>query len=158
MQPSQRDLITNSIMSAPEIIDEASPAVQAHLTIEQGVIQRMSTNSASCKAGCIALVSAILIVVAEKEKVNLAFLAVLPTLLFLILDAYYLALERMFRNSYKHFLTKLHKKQIQPEDLFVITPRGELFKTVWFSLWSFSVWPFYGTLLVTVLLVRWVIN
>lgn len=145
-------------MDEPDIIDEASPAVQAHLTIEQNVIQRMSTNSASCKAWCIALASAILIVVAEKEKVNLALLAVLPTILFLILDAYYLALERMFRASYKHFLTKLHKKQIKAEDLFVITPRGELFKTVWLSIWSFSVWPFYGTLLATVLLIRWVIN
>lgn len=145
-------------MSENDIIDESSPAVQAHLTIEQSVIQRMSTNSASCKAWCIALVSAILIVVAEKENVNLALLAVLPTLLFLILDAYYLALERMFRASYKHFLTKLHKKQIHPEDLFVITPRGELCKNVLSSLGSFSVWPFYGTLLITVLLVRCVIN
>jgi len=145
-------------MSEEDIIDESSPAVQAHLTIEQSVIQRMATNSASCKAWCIGLVSAILIVVAEKENVNLAFLALLPTLLFLVLDAYYLALERMFRASYKSFIKKLHQKKIESEDLFVITPQGELFKNVWFSVWSFSVWPFYGTLLVTTILVRWAIK
>lgn len=145
-------------MSEEDIIDESSPAVQAHLTIEQSVIQRMATNSASCKAWCIGLVSAILIVVAEKENVNLAFLALLPTLLFLVLDAYYLALERMFRASYKAFIKKLHRKRIEPEDLFVITPQGELFKNVCCSIWSFSVWPFYGTLLVTTILVRWAIK
>jgi hypothetical protein len=145
-------------MSDPEHINQDSPAVQAHLTIEQGVIQRMSTNSASCKAWCIALVSAILIVVAEKENVNLAFLAILPTLLFLVLDAYYLALERMFRVSYRNFIKKLHRRQIESEDLFVIAPQGQLFKNVWLSVWSFSVWPFYGTLLVTTILVRWAIK
>ena len=144
-------------MSDPEDIDQNSPAVQAHLTIEQGVIQRMSTNSASCKAWCIALVSAILIVVAEKENVNLAYLALLPTFLFLVLDAYYLALERMFRASYKTFIKKLHQGKIEADDLFVIAPQGALFKNVWLSIWSFSVWPFYGTLFATTILVRWAI-
>jgi len=35
---------------------ENSDAVQAHLGISQSVIQRMATNSASCKGWCIAIV------------------------------------------------------------------------------------------------------
>jgi hypothetical protein len=49
-----------------EIIDPSSPAVQAHLTIEQSVIQRMSTNSSACKGWAIALVAGILVVVGDK--------------------------------------------------------------------------------------------
>lgn len=145
-------------MEDPDIISESSPAVQAHLSIEQSVIQRMAGNSASCKAWCITLVSAILVIIADKEKPNLALLAMIPTLLFFVLDAYYLALERMFRASYKHFLTKLHQRKIVANDLFVITPRGQLFKTTLSSLFSFSVYPFYGTLLIMILLVRWIVT
>ena len=39
---------------------ETSSAVQTHLTIVQGVIQRMAENSRSCKLWCITLVSAVL--------------------------------------------------------------------------------------------------
>lgn len=144
-------------MEDPDIISESSPSVQAHLSIEQSVIQRMAGNSASSKAWCISLVSAILVIIADKGKPNLALLAMIPTLLFFVLDAYYLALERMFRASYKHFLTKLHQRKIVANDLFVITPRGEIFKTTIASLFSFSVYPFYGTLLIMILLVRWIV-
>lgn len=141
----------------PDPISESSPAVQAHLTIEQSVIQRMATNSTSCKAWCITLVSAILVVIADKGKPNLALLAIIPILLFFALDAYYLGLEKMFRRSYKQFLTKLHAKQIMPDDLFVITPVGDQVRTMLESMISFSIFPFYGTLLFTVIVVKWIV-
>lgn len=83
---------------------EDSQAVQAHLGIMQDVIQRMASNSASCKTWCITLVSAILVVVADKGKPEYAWLALIPTVLFFALDAYYLALEKMFRLSYNNLL------------------------------------------------------
>jgi hypothetical protein len=144
-------------MSDSGWINENSPAVQAHLTIEQNVIQRMAGNSTSCKAWCITLVSAILVVVADKGNSNLALLTILPTVLFFVLDAYYLALEKMFRRSYKDFLRKLHDKKVTSEDLFEITPTGALYLTMYRCMFSFSVLPFYGTLLLTTFIVRWVI-
>ncbi len=141
----------------PESISEASPAVQAHLSIEQSVIQRMATNSTSCKAWCITLVSAILVVIADKGKPNLAFLTVIPIVLFFTLDAYYLGLERMFRRSYKQFLKKLHAKKVMPDDLFVIIPTGDQVVTMLESMISFSILPFYGALLFMVIMVRWLV-
>lgn len=47
---------------------ENSQAIQTHLEITQSVIQRMAVNSASCKTWCITLVSAILVIVADKGK------------------------------------------------------------------------------------------
>lgn len=125
---------------------ENSQAVQSHLTILQSVIQRMAANSSSSKAWCVTLVSAILVIVADKGKPQYAWLAFIPTILFLVLDAYYLSLERGFRNAYNAFIKKLHEQSLQPEDLFVVVPQGGMLRLFFLSLISFSVWPFYGTL------------
>ena len=133
-------------MAKSSELKENSQAVQSHLTILQSVIQRMATNSASSKAWCVTLVSAILVIVADKGKPEYALLALIPTFLFLVLDAYYLSLERGFRNAYNSFIKKLHHHDLKAEDLFVVTPQGSIFCMFFGSLCSFSVWPFYGTL------------
>ena len=129
---------------------ENSQAVQAHLSIAQSVIQRMASNSASCKAWCITLVSAILVVVADKSNERYALIAVIPTVLFLFLDCYYLALERMFRQSYNNFIDKLHRGEVVASDLYAVVPTGSLRKMIFSSIASLSIWPFYWTLLVMI--------
>jgi len=137
--------------------DINSQAVQLHLSITQSVIQRMATNSSSCKAWCITVVSAILVIVADKGKSQYALLAIIPNILFLVLDAYYLSLEKMFRNSYNEFIRKLHNNEITSNDLFAVVPTGSLFKTFLRSILSFSIWPFYLTLLIMILLAKEII-
>lgn len=133
-----------------EKVDERSPAVQVHLNITQSVIQRMASNSASCKAWCITLVSAILVIVADKETPRYAIIAIIPTVLFLILDSYYLALEKMFRDSYNSFIERLHAREITTSDIYAVSPSGSLVRTFFKSLLSFSIWPFYLTLAVMI--------
>lgn len=125
---------------------ENSDAVQAHLQIAQSVIGRMATNSASCKAWCIALVSAIIVVVADKGQPRYAAVAAIPTVLFLALDTYYLGLERRFRNSYNAFIDKLHQGRVGANDLYHIEPTGSSVEHFFRSILSFSIWPFYLTL------------
>lgn len=125
---------------------EDSAAVQAHLGMIQSVIQRTASNSSMCKAWCITLVSAILVVVADKGKPGFIFIAAIPTILFFVLDTYYLALERCFRNSYNGFIKKLHFGTLVAEDLFAMSPSGSVSKAFWKALGSFSIWPFYGAL------------
>lgn len=134
-------------MSDTSEFKENSQAVQAHLSIMQSVIQRMATNSSSSKAWCITLVSAILVIVADKGKPQYAWIAVVPAFLFFVLDAYYLALEKGFRNSYDSFIEKLHSERLAAPDLFVVVPKGCLFVLFFKSLGSFSVLPFYAMLL-----------
>jgi hypothetical protein len=129
-------------------------AVQTHLQIIQSVIQRMASNSASCKAWCIALVSAILVIVATTGKAQYTLIAIIPTVLFLILDTYYLALEKMFRQSYNSFIEKLHIGEINPADLYIVTPSGSMLRNFAMSFISFSIWPFYLTLLVMTFVVK----
>lgn len=130
-------------------IDFESGAVQSYLSILQGIINRMSSNSAGCKTWCITLVSAITIVIANKSNPSYVWVALVPTSLFLFLDAYYLGLEQRFRENYNDFINKLHAGNAQIEDVFIVNSGGGF----WTSLVSTfkaalspSVWPFYGLL------------
>lgn len=144
-------------MSKENEIKERDQAVQVHLGITQSVIQRMASNSASCKTWCITLVSAILVIVADKGKPQYALIAIIPTVLFLVLDSYYLALERMFRESYNLFIEKLHGGSVIASDLYAVSPSGSLAKTLFASFLSFSIWPFYLTLLAMIWIAKVVV-
>ena len=141
-------------MTAQDSLKESSPSVHAHLANMQSVIQRMASNSSSSKAWCITLVSALLVIVADKGKSNYAWLAVIPTVLFLVVDAYYLALEKGLRDAYNAFIDKPHREDLQPSDLYAVAPSGPLTKQFVRSLISFAVWPFYLTLLVMIYLAK----
>jgi hypothetical protein len=135
-----------------------SPSVQSHLAMLQGVIARMAGNSANCKTWCVGLVSALVVVVADKEKPSLLIAAAVPVVIFLVLDAYYLALERRFRHSYEGFVRRLHDGEATIDDVFVLwrtTARWKSLVAVLAGLLSFSVWPFYITLAVLVRLIAW---
>lgn len=133
-------------------LKETSPSIQTHLGIIQGVIQRMAGNSSSCKAWCITIVSAILVIVAGKGNPNFAWIAILPTVLFAALDVYYLALEKGFRNSYNSFIKKLHNDILTTEDLYSVIPEGNQSKLQIEALKSFAVWGFYIPLVVLIAL------
>ena len=140
-------------MSGRRILDEESDAVQTHLTIMQGVIQRMGENSRACKVWCVTLVSAILVLVAQTGDAAHATIALAPTVLFLILDAYYLSLERSFRSSYSSFVEKVHGNQVSNVDLFTVAPSGSIAAgLIWAMFRSFSVLPFYLAVTATVVL------
>lgn len=138
-------------------LSEISPSVQTHLGILQSVIQRMASDSTSCKAWCITVVSAILVIIADKGKPNFPFIALVPTLLLLALDTYYLALEKGFRASYADFVKKLHTGVLKPENLYTIAPKGSHSKHQIEALKSFSVWGFYSTLFALIVLARSVV-
>ena len=140
-------------ISNPSLTEE-SASVQSHLQLMQGVIQRMAVNSSSCKAWCITIVSAILVLIADKNRPELAWLALFPSFLFLALDVYYLALEKAFRMSYNEFIKKLHEKQLYSVDLYLIAPKGNISIHQLESIKSFSVWGFYGALMFLVVLAK----
>lgn len=133
-------------------LNEESSSVQAHMATLQAVITRMSQNSASCKAWAIALTSAILVLGGNPNQNTGAWLALVPILLFAVLDAYYLGLEKAFRDAYKTFVAALHEARIAPSDLYDVSPlnRAKNFVQAWSSP---SVWIFYPGLALAVILV-----
>ncbi|CAK2675111.1 conserved membrane hypothetical protein [Vibrio crassostreae] len=135
-------------------IDPESASIQTHLGILQGIIQRMASNSSACKAWCVTLVSAVLVIVADKGRPDYAYIAILPTIVFAALDAYYLALEKAFRNSYNDFIINLHNKTLTKESLYSVIPKGEMSTLQFQSLLSFSVWGLYSSLVLLILIVK----
>ena len=102
--------------------DANSDAVRYHLSILQSVISRMAQNSASCKTWCVTLVAAIMVLAARTDILVYALIALVPTFVFMILDAYYLALERAFRRAHDSFVDKLQRSDIELDDLYVVNP------------------------------------
>ena len=145
-------------MKKQSSLDYNSSGVQKHLEINQNVIMRMGENSRSCKVWCVTLVSAVLVLVAQTGKANHALIALGPTVLFYVLDAYYLSLERGFRRSFDDFVSRLHDGWVSSHDLFTVDfigsiPRG----TLWAMFVSFTILPFYFVVMATVLLAWWLI-
>ena len=133
-------------------LDLDSSAVQTHLQIMQDVIRRMAENSRSCKVWCVTLVSATLVLVAQTDNSQSALIALIPTILFLVLDSYYLALERAFRHSYDTFVAKLHEGDLTNTDVYAVRPTGMGWKAVAWCFRSFAILPFYALLTITILL------
>lgn len=61
-----------------------------HLEFIQSTITRMNQNSFKIKGWMITLVSALLALYASSEKVVYILIAIVPTIVFWFLDAYYL--------------------------------------------------------------------
>jgi hypothetical protein len=137
-------------------IDPEAASIQTHLGIIQNVIQRMATNSTNCKAWCVTLVAAVLVIIADKGKPEYAWIALLPTVVFFALDAYYLALEKGFRNCYNQFVSKIRSDSLTEKDLYSVIPVGSISKLQIEAIKSFSVWGFYVSLSALVAVTKWI--
>ena len=140
-------------MTEESQLNHESPAVHKHLEIVHSVITRMAENSRSCKVWCVTLVAATLVLVARTGKADHALIALAPAVLFYVLDAYYLMLERRFRTSYNSFVDKLHVGQATTSDLYTVVADGSIARVMLRAMFlSFSVLPFYVAVLSTILL------
>lgn len=140
-------------------IDVDSTGVQTYLNMMQNVITRMAMNSSNMKTWSVALVSAILVYVLDKQCSCVASIALLPVLIFMFLDAFYLSLERSYRDKYNQFVDKLHAGTANEADLFDMRPDQHglsRFRLTIYCLKSASVWPFY-LLLAVVIIIAYII-
>lgn len=123
-----------------------SPAVQAHITMLQGVINRMANNSANCKTWTVTIVAAMLVLLVD-ENFNIpnAWVCFVPIALLYLIDCYYLGLERLCIQSQKNFISKISNGNFV-DDLFSITELSGFctqFKSTVGAIVSFSTTPFY---------------
>jgi len=71
-----------------------------HLEFVQNVITRMNKNSFQIKGWMITIVSALLALFASSNNETFIWIGIGPTVMFWLLDAYYLQQERKFRGVY----------------------------------------------------------
>lgn len=125
--------------------------VRHYLQLLQDIINRMASNSSNCKAWAITLFTAMAALMIGVEVMRQwMWIILFPIALFYYLDAYYLGLEKDFRNLEASFIKKLRV----PEDCtsyvydFNYThadgyKKGENLKK---GLTSPATWPLYSTL------------
>ncbi len=74
-----------------------------HLEMIQAVISRMAGNSFLLKGWSVTLAAAVIALAANKDShALLTLIALLPVVMFWLLDGYYLHQERLFRKLYDH--------------------------------------------------------
>lgn len=76
----------------------------AHLSMIQGIINRMASNSFTLKALAVTIAAAIITLTGTQIKPNYfsLYAGLPPVFVFWIMDAQYLRLERLYRKLYDH--------------------------------------------------------
>lgn len=101
-----------------------------HLEFIQGVITRMNSNSFNIKTWMITIIAAFLAMYANSSNANYLIVASAPTLVFWLLDAYYLAMERQYRNLYNEVMRSDSTDMAMNADKFPLDYCCSLFRPV----------------------------
>jgi hypothetical protein len=127
-----------------------------HLEFIQGVINRMASNSFLFKGWSITIIAGVSAFAAKDSNAALMVVPVVSTLLFWSIDAYYLMLERAFRNLYN----KVAAKPESSIDYLMKLEPGENSPVEWAKV--FFGRPililFYGTVLIMLIILIMTIN
>lgn len=133
-----------------KILDAKNQAsVVSYLESLQSVISRMGGNSANIKA-LIAVVFTIFItiLIAIKELKTYWWIGLIIVFVGILMDTYYLALEKMYRRKYNDFVDILNDGQVDEKAIYNMNPKStylkyELFAVMLEAVKSFSVIGFY---------------
>lgn len=122
-----------------------------HLEFVQSVITRMNTNSFQLKGWMITIVSALLALFADKSNGLYILVAIVPTMVFWFLDAYYLQQERKFRGIYEDVVNDKIKNafSIPINDYkYVKTNSASKKYCYWNAFFSTTILPLYGIIVI----------
>lgn len=126
-----------------------------HLELIQGVVNRMASNSFLFKGWSITIIAGVSAFATKDSNAVLMILPIVSTLLFWSIDAYYLMLERAFRNMY-NTVAKLSPEKIN----YDLTPdKSDLTFSCWLKTFRRPVLQFfYGTVLIMLILLVMALN
>ena len=121
-----------------------------HLEFAQGVITRMGQNSFLIKGWTVTLVSALFALAAKDSNQKFVVIAYFPTLVFWLLDSYYLYQERLFRKVYNSV------RKENSVDYSLSTKKFDKGFTDWISAsFSKTIVLFYGVIFGTLIIVMY---
>jgi len=146
-------------MDRTDLILHESPAVIKHLEILQGIISRMAGNSASCKTWALTIITGIIAFSIQNQSIPI-WTSLIPAIMFLALDVFYLGLEIKFRDLQKVFVQKLSSNTLTPGDIYMFENDSSShihLKYIWGGIRSFSTSFFYFPV-VTLIAVLWIIG
>lgn len=113
-----------------------------HLEMIQSIIARLAGYGATLKNYCVTLTTAVCGFSITSHKPMVAILAFLPIIVFALLDAQYLRVERQFRS----FFDKLRKEDWNHVPSFDLNLNAAPSAPYLSALWSWSIFNFYAPL------------
>ena len=125
-----------------------------HLEMIQGVITRMAGNLFLLKGWVVTLVAALLALLASKDSnPKFIFIALIPILIFWLMDGYFLSQERMYRDLYND----VARKKLNQIDFSMDARKYNEYRNTWFRcLFSKTLTIFYGLLLLLFLAIIYI--
>lgn len=126
-----------------------------HLEFIQSVITRMNSNSFLIKGWTITLVSALFALAAKDANVNYVLISYIVIPVFWILDGFYIAVERRYRDLYAKVAAKVEDKI----DFKMDASKFNKGNRTWVGgIFSKTLIPFYGISIGTTLIVMFLIK
>jgi len=126
-----------------------------HLEFIENVITRMNTNSFMIKGWAITLISALFALAAKDANRLYVLIAYIPLPMFWIMDGFFLGKERQYRDLYD----QVRILQNEKIDFSMNAKRFNVGKNAWIrSIFSKTLIPFYGILLILTLILMSVIS
>lgn len=128
-----------------------------HLEFIQSVISRMASNLFFLRGWTITLIAALLALFTKGVNSNyIIYFLIVITLVFWILDGYFLSQERLYRDLYNH-VRKLKEEEI---DFSMDTSEYKKFKknTLIYSMFSSTLLVFYLPLITAAIIIAYLIK
>lgn len=122
-----------------------------HLEMIQNVITRMAQNSFTLKGWAATLVAAAFALASKEANQWYLLVALVPTLAFWGLDAYYLRLERLFRRLYDDTRRKADDDLAKDPFTMNIGPYMKAERSWCRILWTVSEIGYYGPVLAVIM-------
>ena len=134
-------------------------SVRHYISLLQENITRMASNCTSCKTWLITIVSALCALQLANDAIKgYLWIALIPTVLFLVLDAYYLGQEKRFRDIEASFVEKIKSGENASPELYTFRKSGEQTRRYfWEGFFSPSTWVMYSTVAAIILLIIFVL-
>ena len=126
-----------------------------YISLLQENITRMASNSTNCKTWLITIVCALFAIqLANEQLKSYLWIAFIPTILFCILDAYYLGQEKRFRNLENAFIKRIKAGEETDDILYSFEPeKGSWWKFFESGLISPSTWLLYSAVFVVITII-----
>lgn len=131
-----------------------------HLEFIQANIERMCHNSFQIKGWVVTIVSALLALYANSGNVIYFLIAIVPTVIFWLLDTYYLQQERRFRGVYNDVVKSSSKvKHCKIKRFEMPIHKYKCGEYCYFnSLVSITILPLYGTIIIGLLIAYFMLS
>lgn len=126
----------------------------AHLAMIQGVVNRMASNSFALKALAVTIAAASIALTNAGQSAVSAYSGFLPVLVFWLMDAKYLRLERLYRKLYDHIRTAQESEAFSMDTSQFNGNVSSTLRTAF----SWSVIWFYMAVAVALLAASWLVQ